>query len=297
MHSQSPDGVRHSWPWGRRLHAYFRLARISNSPTVVSDVVAGAALAGALHPSRALVLVAVALVLFYTGGMYLNDLCDYVIDSRERAERVLPSGIVSTKAAAIVVVFLFTAGALLLAAIGSRPFWAGLGLVGLIVAYDLWHKTNPLSPLLMAACRAMVYVIAFLAFESKPTFYLVVAALVFICYIVGLTYIAKSESRPNVTKYWPVVLLFLPAIIFVSRSPDGAVIAIAVLLVLWTSYSITFIYGRQHRSFGGAVARLIAGISLLDALVIGSTRNLAGVPLALGAFGLTLALQRYIKGT
>ena len=45
------------------------------------------------------------------------------------------------------------------------------------------------------------------------------------------------------------------------------------------------------------MGQLIAGISLLDALVLATTGSPLGVLLALVAFGLTLSLQHYVRGT
>ena len=153
--------------WQQTLYGYLALARISNSPTVVSNTLAGAALAGALWPDGKLVIVAIGMVLFYTAGMYLNDLMDYAVDCRERPERPLPAGIVSRSAAVAVALTLFGCGSLLLWSVGPHPFLSGLVLIALIICYDRWHKSNPLSPLLMALCRLMVYVTAFLAFSVQ----------------------------------------------------------------------------------------------------------------------------------
>jgi len=45
------------------------------------------------------------------------------------------------------------------------------------------------------------------------------------------------------------------------------------------------------------VVSLIAGISLLDALLIAASGSVSLAVLALAGFGLTLGLQRYISGT
>ena len=76
------------------LTAYLRLGRVSNLPTVWTNVLAGAVLAGraTVGPGRAGRSLALALSLFYVGGMYLNDAFDREIDARERPERPIPSG-------------------------------------------------------------------------------------------------------------------------------------------------------------------------------------------------------------
>ncbi len=292
----------------QRLYGHLALARISNSPTVVSNALAGAALAGVVWINGPILLVAAATALLYTAGMYLNDLCDYAVDCQERPERPLPSGLISRTEAAVVVGLLFLISALLLWLVGTASFWAGLVLISLIVLYDMWHKTNPLSPLIMAGCRLMVYMIAYLAFASIFTVDLVVAGALLVLYIMGLTYIAKNEARAHrfrqsgrqignlVARFWPAVALFLPALYFPWQSLSLLTLALLVLFVAWVIYSISFVY-RAHPSIGGAIARLIAGISLYDGLVLTSVGAMPGVGVALLAFGLTLFFQRYIKGT
>ncbi len=279
-----------------RLWGYVALSRISNAPTVVTNVLAGAAISGAAPTDGRVALLAVAMVLLYTAGMYLNDLCDLRVDRLQRPHRPLPSGAVPLPVAWAITLGLFVAGLSLLWMVAPVAFASGLVLVGLIVAYDLWHKTNPLSPLLMAACRAMVYVVAFVALASRPTLAVAAPALLLALYIVGLTYIAKTESRPALTGYWPFVLLILPAAYWTTQL-HPLVAPLLVGYTAWVVYSASFIYRPARRDIGGAVGRLIAGVSLLDSLVIAASGHLAGAVLALAAFGLTLVLQRYVKGT
>ncbi len=279
------------------LYGYLALARISNSPTVVSNVLAGAALAGATAINHTSGVLALALVLFYTAGMYLNDLCDYAIDCRQRPERPLPAGSVSRTEATAIVLALFGSGSALLWSVSLAAFLAGLLLTALIVAYDLWHKSNPLSPVLMASTRMMVYVSAFVSFSTQVAAALVLWSALLGLYIVALTYIAKTEARPPVTQYWPAGALMLPALVFLVQVATLPGLLVLVPFVGWVAYSLSFVYRRRQRSIGGAIARLIAGISLLDSLVLALAGAWAGVLLAWLAFGVTLFFQRYIKGT
>ncbi len=283
--------------WSGRLRGHLALARVSNSPTVVSNVLAGAALGGTLQPDSGVVALAVAMVLFYTAGMYLNDLCDYAIDVRERPDRPLPSGSVSRNTAVIAVVAFFAVGSALLWLVGPAPFGTGLLLIGVIVVYDLWHKTNPLSPLVMAAARALVYVTAFTAFSSVFSRSLITWASLLFLYVVGLTYIAKTETGPRLTGYWPAGLIALPAIAFVVETPTFNTLPLLLLFAGWVAYSTSFVYRARQRSVGRAIGYLIAGIALLDALALAIAGSVVGVVLALIAFGSTLFFQRYIRGT
>ena len=79
-------------------HAWLSMLRISNAPTVVSQVFAGAAVgcyalpAGTTLPLSALVLVLVGVPLSYLAGMILNDVFDAQLDATERPDRPIPSG-------------------------------------------------------------------------------------------------------------------------------------------------------------------------------------------------------------
>lgn len=282
-------------PLQARASAHLALARISNAPTVVSNTLAGVALASVVAPVTVsgTVVSAFALLLYYIAGMYLNDLFDLELDRRERPERPLPSGRISHREALLTTVLLFSVGTSLLSLLGTAPLVCGLVLVALIVLYDARHKTNPLSPVVMASTRVMVYVTAFSAFSPVPTFALVFWALLLGLYLVGLTYIAKTETR-TLTGYWPAALLYLPVLVGALALPwSGFWLPLA--LALWVTYSVWFVYGT--RQVGRAIGGLIAGISLLDALVIALFGTFLGVLWALAAFVLTLYLQRYIRGT
>jgi 4-hydroxybenzoate polyprenyltransferase len=286
--------------WRKALYGYLALARISNSPTVVSNTLAGGALAGALWPDGKLGLIAIAMVLFYMAGMYLNDLMDYAVDCRERPERPLPAGIVSPSAAVAVALTLFGCGSLLLWSIGPHPFLSGLVLIVLIICYDRWHKSNPLSPLLMALCRLMVYITAFLAFSVQSLSTLLIPGSLLVLYVIGLTYIAKAENKPSMTNVSIVATLFLPTVYFTARQlqqVQWVTLPLILFFTIWVAYSVSFAFRSPKRQVGRTVGQLIAGISLLDALVLATAGSPLGVLLALVAFGLTLSLQRYVRGT
>jgi 4-hydroxybenzoate polyprenyltransferase len=297
---------------GSRWRAHLSLARISNSPTVASNVLAGAALGqtlqvGPLGLSGTTLLIMLAMTLFYTAGMYLNDLLDYDLDVRERPDRPLPSGAVSRGEAMLITVLLFAAGLGLLALVSQTAVLGGLALSALIAVYDRWHKGNPLSPLLMASTRMLVYLIAALALAPALTVTtlnpaLIVWTVLLGLYIVGLTYIAKTERRPGLARYWPAALLVLPAAYSalhlgtLEASPLLPVLLLAFLA--WLAYCLSFLYLPARRDVGRTVGSLIAGVSLLDALVL-AHQGAPALPLllAISAFALTLFWQRFIKGT
>ena len=64
-----------------------RLGRVSNLPTVWTNVIAGATIANTAATVADIATVGLAMTAFYVGGMYLNDFFDREIDARERPGR------------------------------------------------------------------------------------------------------------------------------------------------------------------------------------------------------------------
>jgi 4-hydroxybenzoate polyprenyltransferase len=281
-----------------RLAVALRLGRVSNLPTVWTNTLAGIVLAGgAAHDRRTLPLL-VALSLFYVAGMYLNDAYDAEIDARERPERPIPSGQVSAATVFTAGFGMMAVGLALLAwagygaagGTGLGPLFGGLGLGAAIVLYNRRHKDNPLSPVLMGICRVLVYVTAGLAVTSELPAPL--------CYLIGLTYVAKQETLGEVRNLWPLVFLGAPVVYALAQAlerPGAAVLSVA--FTLWVGIALWFLWRRQPGDVPRAVVSLIAGISLLDAVLIAGPGPLSLAWLAVVAFLLTLALQRAVPGT
>ena len=173
-----------------RLRVYLRLGRVSNLPTVWSNVLAGAVLAG-VRPTLAQALgLGLANSLAYVGGMFLNDAFDRHVDARERAERPIPQGLIAPSEVSLVGFGLLAVSLLLLSAFG-RALGGGVALTIAIVVYDLWHKGNPLSPVLMAVCRMLVYVTAALGTSGRVPVAVLAGALVLGAYVMALSWWSK----------------------------------------------------------------------------------------------------------
>lgn len=294
---------------GRRLtlSTALRLGRVSNLPTVWTNVLAAGLLAGSAVAHAELVGLVLCLSLFYVGGMYLNDAFDREIDARERPSRPIPSGAVSARTVAAVGSALLAAGLAGLAALGTRrgnigpALLAGLALAALIVLYDAWHKGNRLAPGVMGLCRAGVYAAVAAALAGEVSGGLVWGAGVLWAYVVGLTAIAAQETLDRVRSWWPMLLLLAPAGLAVANgTPTPAGVALLLAFAAWIALAL-----RQLRAgrIGAGVVRLIAGICWVDALLIASQAQIGSDPalagLVIGAVGvaLTRALQSRIPGT
>lgn len=181
-------------PRRTRARSYLLLARISNLPTVWTNVLAAVIVAGA--PASAVMPAIVAVSLFYSGGMFLNDAFDAEFDRRVRADRPVPAGDVSRIEA-------FVAGGVLLAAGEGLLWWTpharpsmawGLALAAAITFYDFRHKGQSFGPVVMGLCRALVYCVAASGAVGWLSLPVVMAAIVMWLYVIALTWVARNAG-------------------------------------------------------------------------------------------------------
>jgi 4-hydroxybenzoate polyprenyltransferase len=293
-----------------KLRTLLDLARISNLPTVWSNVLAGALLAFDATRPRALAVVVAGLAgsLLYSGGMFLNDAFDAEIDARERAERPIPSGRIG-RTPVFIMGFSMLAAALglLVACSALTSALAGLAIAVGVVVYDRFHKGVFWSPAVMGFCRAGLYAMGALAVAPLLESRVFLAGLGLLLYVVGLTYVARFENASVVGRTWPTLFLFAPLAIIavhadVARKPLEFVVTLGVVVavhVAWTLRALVIALRGGKGAIPRAVVSLIAGISLVDAAFIALARpsEFASIALALAAFGLTLFLQRWVRGT
>lgn len=221
-----------------RPRAYLLLARISNLPTVWTNVLAAYVVAGALRES--LPVASIAVSLSYIAGMFLNDAFDAPVDARARADRPIPNGDVTRTEVFSVGFVLMLAGALLLLVLphpAPALSW-GIALATAIVFYDYQHKGRAFGPVVMGACRALVYCTVAAGAIGTVTVLVAMAAIVMWIYIIALTWIAKTPGLGH------LVPLLLAGICFV----DAAMIAIAgapqLALVAATGFILTLAFQR-----------------------------------------------------
>lgn len=275
----------------------FRLARISNLPTVWSNVLAASVLAGGLDMT-ALALVALAMSALYTGGMFLNDAFDREIDARVRPERPLPSGAISPAAVWIIGGGLLASGVAGLSMFGPAGAAAGVALAAAILVYDAWHKGNPISPLIMGLCRALVYIGTAVAAGAALSAPIIGAALALLLYVAGLTLVAKGVAFRSLSTSWPAVLLAAPILFALA---DGEITMASSVMAAVAIGAIGWAVLRSQSGLASdrerAVGLLIASIALVDAVVASAHGNVALAVVCLALSGLTLALQRVVPGT
>ncbi|MEN6079809.1 UbiA family prenyltransferase [Chromobacterium piscinae] len=267
------------------MPAWLRLGRVSNLPTVLSNALA-AALLGAASGGQALSSANLAalpplmlsMCLFYMGGMYLNDAFDREIDARERPQRPIPSGEARAQTVFACGFGMLLAGWLLLGLYGNdhSRFYGAL-LASSIVLYNVWHKDNPCSPLLMGACRALLCLCVGSAFAGGTPPLLCLAAALLLAHIVGLSHAAKQESLDRIGALWPLAVLGLPPLAYLllalvrfitdETAQAWHALALAAALVAALALAVARLIKRSAPgAVGQAVARMIAAVSLLDGL-------------------------------
>jgi 4-hydroxybenzoate polyprenyltransferase len=196
-----------------------------------------------------------------------------------------------------------------LAALAAETAWTGQGrhsptilsgfaLAGLIVFYDARHKANPWSPLLMGLCRVLVYATAAFAVAGRLGGPVVIGATVLLSYLIGLTYVAKQENLAAFRNLWPLVFLGAPFVYGIPALQGGGVGAALYLgFLAWVCYGVWLLVRPGRANIPRAVVSFIAGISLLDGLLMAGAGAPGAAAWGAGGFGLTLLLQRYVRGT
>lgn len=289
---------------GDHLRAYLKLGRVSNLPTVLTNIVAGACLAGAIPSLRDLAPAWIAISFFYLAGMFLNDAFDLEFDRRHRPERPIPAGVLSRREV-MVAGFLFLLLGAAIAVLWSarqggseiKTGGVGVALIAAILYYDYFHKSISYGPLIMALCRALVYLMAAFIFTTSLQWEPVIGGVLLFIYMTGLTELARREHLEESGGGYSIALLLAPLLISVYSLSEETLLVGAPFLI-WTLYSAgVFLRGRSDAKQRG-IGHLLAGICLLDAMMIASASAALGyVILSLSAFLITLFLHRVVAGT
>jgi 4-hydroxybenzoate polyprenyltransferase len=283
-----------------------RLGRVSNLPTVWTNMLAAIVLVGGNVIDTRTIPITIALSLFYIGGMFLNDAFDAEIDAKERPERPIPAGEISQSSVfrwgfgmlAVGIGLLLLSGLGFPDGTGYWPALSGVGLAGAIVLYNRHHKGNPSSPLIMGLCRVFVYLTAGLCFVVSLPASLLIGAGLLLAYLIGLTYVAKQENLGRVENLWPLLFLGAPIAFGLDQAMNLQTLwPFWGVFTLWVLVALYFVKRRGPGDIPRAVVSLIAGICLLDAMLIANSGEVMLAGLAIVGFVLTLIFQKFVSGT
>jgi 4-hydroxybenzoate polyprenyltransferase len=143
--------------------------RPANIVTAIADILAGVAISGyfinvtfstvTLDLTLPVMCLCLATAGLYGGGVVFNDVFDAELDTTERPERPIPSGIISKTQAIILGSYLLLVGILAAFSVGRLTGYAGwlaIGVAASALIYDKWGKHHAfLGPLNMGLCRGL----------------------------------------------------------------------------------------------------------------------------------------------
>lgn len=157
-----------------------------------------------------------AMSLFYSAGMIINDWIDRDLDAKERPSRPIPSGRISASSARTLGIVMLVIGFLTVhltqAILGPMrrepPLEASIAagsLIAMIFAYNLLHQKTWLSVWLMGACRALVVVTCLsivlpideLTRASHGWSWIVGPCVTLLVYTVLISIVARHEMQPR----------------------------------------------------------------------------------------------------
>lgn len=180
-----------------------RLMRPANIVTAVSDILAGIALSGFLEnagfPSfLPIILLVLSTIGLYGGGVMFNDVFDAELDSVERPERPIPSGLINKKTAAVVASLLLLAGIICASLVNKDGVLSPSGLLATTTAfaalvYDKWGKHHRFwGPLNMGLCRGLNLLLGISILPAALYSYWFLG-IVPVIYIAAITMISRGE--------------------------------------------------------------------------------------------------------
>jgi 4-hydroxybenzoate polyprenyltransferase len=236
----------------------------------------------------------------YTGGMYLNDAFDAEFDRQHRPERPIPSGAITLGEVWGFGVGWMVLGTVFLAICGPITFFLTVLLLASILTYDIVHKAVAFSPFIMALCRFFLFLVASSVGDEGVAGLAIWSSFALAFYIVGLSYVAKSESTRGALRYWPCWLMAAPILLawlvnegdYKQRS-----LVLCAIVAVWVFRNLRFTFWSPEKNIGRTVSGLLAGIVLVDMLAVAGGRSPVEGLVFLVLFAAALVFQRFIPAT
>jgi 4-hydroxybenzoate polyprenyltransferase len=197
--------------------------RPANIVTSIADVLAGVAIAAYFTntsaPSPNLVpvlLLCLSTIGLYGGGVVFNDVFDAQLDSVERPERPIPSGLISKTEATTLGAALLMGGVIAAFLVSSTSGLLALFVAAAALVYDKWGKHQTfLGPINMGLCRGLNLLLGIsivpLALQANW-----LLAFVPIIYIASITMISRGEVHGgSKSTLYAAALLYCIVLVFI----------------------------------------------------------------------------------
>ena len=317
-----------------QLRAWAQLVRIPNTLTACADVLAGFTLAAGawwqftgIAPS--LVAVALSSICLYWAGMVLNDVHDLAVDTAQRRNGPLVSGLIAVGTACkagwallLMGIALASVSAYLLPTTDTTiPYWIVIGtatvLATAIVAYDSPLKATPIGPILMGVCRGLNLLVgvslgACIQWQIGLDWSSIcLATMGHVFFVTGITLAARREGLVQQSSHrlawgWGVSVVGVSAIALCSWWSDRFLrlephswfpILVGLLALPWLRRAVVSIQSPGVATLVPAIKQAILSIIFLDAaMALQFGGDLPGM-IVCGLAIPTLALSRVFRVT
>jgi 4-hydroxybenzoate polyprenyltransferase len=309
-----------------KIKTWLTLGRVSNLPTVWTNVFAAALLAQASligaagddmifqHSNVFWMTTLAALSLMYLGGMFLNDAFDAEWDRKNSNPRPIAKGDIAAcwvwitgslmlVIAIVLIAYLYQAtqhGSVIVFGFNIQALYglfAAILLALTIILYNAIHKQFVHSAFVMGACRCGVYLIAALLLV-EVSFALALAAISLWLYIAGITYLARDEHTNRLVRYWPLALLFSPVFIGASLGSQSIYFWLFVVgFCGWLISRIQSLLNAEQPNVKACIGGLLAAIPLFDGLMLASVDAVIPSLVCVSIFLSIPRLHLWISGT
>ena len=280
---------------------FFRLMRPANIVTSVADVLAGIAISGYFLTFETdyfpVLMLCIATIGLYGGGIVFNDVFDADLDKIERPERAIPSGAVKLKEAILLGAFLLLSGI-----VAAFTIAALSGIIAILIAffallYNKYSKHHSfLGPLNMGLCRGLNLLlgVSIIAVSLNEWYFLGIVPLI---YIFSITMISQGEVHGlNRNKLYAGAFLYLLVIgsmLYLSFNKGQVIIALFFIIPFaWMIYRPLFkaIKEPLGKNIGKAVKAGVISLILMDA----AWSAVFGSPVAAICIALLLPLSLWL---
>lgn len=258
---------------------FLQLMRPANIVTAVADVLAGIAVSGFLMDATLsfdfiypVILLCIATIGLYGGGVVFNDVFDAALDKVERSERPIPKGVVTVREAAALGIVLLLTGIIAATMVTKTSGLLALSIAIAALIYNKWSKHYSLAgPLNMGLCRGLNLLLGISIVTSALQQWWFIA-FVPIIYIAAITMISRGEVHGGSkrTLYFAALLyiLVIAGIFFLSFNQGLTVWTFVFLLPFaWMIFSklIKAIQNPLPQNIGKAVKAGVIALILMNA--------------------------------
>lgn len=292
----------------QRTRDLLSAGRVANLPTVWTNLLTGALIASFLlidtyeaeYLGRFLTCLLAGSFL-YLGGCFYNDFHDRKWDAEFKPDRAIPAGRVSASLLLGLTLGCLGIGVCVTCFLGVTAFLASFWILFFIWVYTKIHKKTALGVIPMGLCRVGLYLLGISVVRDIPltspyilnylaslfktgvlSEYLKPGAGLFF-YIVGITLLARFEARPSLPKglrFLALSLFFIPLFTHPILRDSFGFILLAIGAYLFMFKNAVTPLGEKN--IGGFVGRALAGICLVDFLLVFTYPTTIGNRLILG---------------